>query len=182
VANGGTAQGSAGDGGADLVDVVNKLGGSDTNTSVGLDTSFGDTIEILTADGDTDDQVCEVLTVGVDGGCEGSDLIAHAATGSPETQEKGGLLLDSSRNGHNGAVGCTTLNHGVQTGAGEGIVGSNEILGSCKLGLEVGLGLEAAVNLESTVVETLGDGVGGSDGHREGKEMSGTHFGCFNEC
>lgn len=176
MADGGAAQGSTGDGGADLVDVVDKLCGFDTETGVGLDTSDGVTVKILTADGDTDDQVCEGIAVGGDSGCEGSNLVAHVTTGSPETEEKSGLLLDSRGDGLNGAVGSATLDHGVQTGTSEGIVGSNEVLSSSKLGLEVGLGLEAAINLESTVVETLRDGLGGSDGHREGKELSGTHF------
>jgi hypothetical protein len=182
VANGGTAEGSAGDGGSDLVDVVNKLGGFDTRTSVGLGTDDRVTVEIFTADGDTDDEVSEGIAVCGDGRLEGSDLVAHVTTGSPETKEKSGLLLDGSRDGRDGAVGCATLNHGVQTGTSEGIVGSDEVLSSRELGLEVTLGLKAAIDLEGTVVETLRDGLGGGDGHREGKELSGTHFECFNEC
>jgi hypothetical protein len=176
VTDGGTAQGGAGDGGADLVDVVNELGGLNTDTSVGLDTGLRVTVKILAADGDTDDELGEVLTVGVNGGLESGDLVGHATTGGPETEEKGNLFLDGGGDSLNGAVGGATLDHGVKAGTGEGIVSTNEVLGSVELGLEVGLRLDSAVNLGGTVVETLKDSLGGSDGHREGKELNGTHF------
>lgn len=178
VTDGGIAQAGTGDGGADLVDVVDQLGGLETGTGGGASADGGVTVEILGTDGDTDDQVGEVVTVGVDGGLESGKLVGHGAAGGPETEEKSGLLLDSSGDGLDGAVGGATLDHSVETGTGEGIVGANEVLGGGELGLEVGLRLDAAVTLSGTVVETLRDSLRGSNGHSQSEEVSGTHFEC----
>lgn len=182
VTDGSTAQRGAGDGGTDLVDVVNELGGLETGASGGSSANGGVAVEILTADGDTDDQLGELITVGADGGLQSGDLVGHGATGGPETEEELGLLLDGSGNGLDGAVGGATLDHGVQTSTGEGMVGVDEVLGGLELGLEVGLGPDAAITLGGTVVETLRNGLGGGDGHRQGKELSRTHFEEANVC
>jgi hypothetical protein len=176
VTDGSTAQSGAGDGGADLVDVVNKLGGLETGTGIGTGTNLRVTVQILTADGDTDDQLGEILAVSFDSRLESGNLVGHATAGSPETEQKSGLLLDGSGDGLDGGASGATLDHSVKTGTGETIVGSDEVLGGGELGLEVTLSFDAAVTFGGTIVETLRNGLGGSDGHREGKELSGTHF------
>lgn len=177
VTDGGAAQGSAGDGRLDLLDVVDQGVGVDTDTGLVLGTSDGVTVEILAADGDTDDQLGEGLAVGVDGGLEGGDLVVDVAAGGPETEQERGLRGNSSGNSLDGVVGGTALDHGVQTGTGEA-GGADEVLGCLELGLEVGLVVVATVGLGGTIVETLVGSLDGGNGQSQSDGLLGEHFGC----
>lgn len=178
VTDGSAAQGGAGDGRLDLLDVGDQQVGVDTNTGVVLGASDRVTVEILATDGDTDDQLGEGLAVGADGGLESGNLVVDVAAGGPETEQEGSVLGDGSGNGLDGVVGGTTLDHGVQTGTGEAAGGADELLGRLELSLEVGLVVVAAINLGGTVVETLVGSLGGRNGQREGDNLLGEHFGC----
>lgn len=179
----GAAQAGARDGLLDLLDVVDQSVGLGTNTSVVLDASHRVAVEILTADGDTNNLLGERVTVLVDGVLEGSNLVGHVVTGSPHTQQETSALRDGSRNGLNGGVGGAALNHGVETSAGEAAVGTDEVLGGFEFGLEISLVHAASISLGRAIVEALVDGLGGRDRKCERGEKLLRKHGVFgNEC
>jgi hypothetical protein len=106
VADGDAGQGGVGDGAADLGDAVHQVGGAGADLVVGI------TVQILGTDGDTDDEVSEGSAVGGNGRLESSELVGDGGITSrdPETQKKGGLGSNGSRDGRNDAVGSTPLN------------------------------------------------------------------------
>ena len=165
--DGRVAEGGAGDGRADPLDVGDELVRVDADAGVGLDTVDGVAVEVLAADGDADDELGEGVAVLVDGLLEGGDLVVHAAAGGPETEQEGGLLGDGGGDGGDGVVGGTPLDHGVETGAGEA-GGADEVLGGLELCFKVGLNLAAAIDLGGAIVEALVNGFGGDQGEGEG--------------
>lgn len=176
VTDGGVAQASAGNGGTDLLDVGDKLLGLNTGAGVRLRASDGVTVHIFATDGDTNDELGEVITILADGRLESGNLVVHVASGGPKTQEQLGLLLNGGRNGLNGSVGGTTLDHGVQTGTGEAGATLDEGLGGGEVLLEIGLVFAAAISLGGTIVEALGDGIGGRHGEGEGEKLNHLHY------
>jgi hypothetical protein len=169
------AQAGAGDGRANLLDVGNELLGLDTGAGVGLGAGDRVAVHILATDGDTDDQLGEVITVLADGGLESGDLVGHVTSGGPETEKQLGLLLNGGGDSLNGGVGGTALDHGVETGTGEAGL-ADEGLGGGEVLLEVGLVLAAAISLGGTVVEALGGGIDRRHGEGEGKKLNHLHY------
>lgn len=166
------AQSSASNGLADLLDVGHNGVGVGTNASLGLNASGGVTVEILTAHGDTDNQLGEGVSVGVDGVLERSDLVVKdiLASGGPETEQQAGVLLDGSGDGGGHIAGGTALDSGVQSGTGEARR-TDEVLRSFKLLLEIGLLPVGAIGVGGTVVEALVGSVGGSERQREREKL-----------
>lgn len=175
VTDGSITQAGARDNGANLLDIGDKLLGLYTGTGIGLGTSDGVTVHVLTTDGDTNNELSEILTILADGGLKSSNLIVHVTTRGPETQQQLGLLLNGGRDSLNGGVGGTTLDHGVEPGTGEAGV-TDQNLGGGEILLEVGLVLAAAISLGGTVVEALGDGIGGGHGEGKGEKLDHLHY------
>lgn len=109
VADGDILQAGSSDGGADSLDVLENGVRALANSGLGGDSSGRVTVQILTADRDTDNQLGEVVSVRGDGGLEGSNFVVKGITRGPETEEQSGLLLDSGGNGRDRGVGSTTL-------------------------------------------------------------------------
>lgn len=107
--DGGISKPCAGDGRSDGLDVVDDVVGVLANTGLGGDTSGRVTVEILTTDGDTNNQAGEVRTVGRDGGLQGGDFVVESVTRGPETEEKSGVCCNGGGNSGNGGVGSSTL-------------------------------------------------------------------------
>lgn len=84
------------------------------------------------------------------------------------------LLLHQSSQ----AKSFMTYDHGVQTGAAEGSVGTGETLSSLEHALEIGLDPESAIGESSTVVETLESSAGASGGGSEPENLSGGRHLC----
>lgn len=99
------------DGLSDFSDVLDENVRVAAGVLASLDTSGGDTVKILTADGDTGNEVVDLTTVLVDGALQSSKLVVEGilASGGPETEEKTGLGLDGSRNSRDGFIGSTSL-------------------------------------------------------------------------
>jgi hypothetical protein len=109
VADGGILQASSRDGGADGLDVFENGVRALANASLGGNASGRVTVQILTADRDTDNQFGELVSVGGNGRLQGSNLVVKGITRGPETEKKSSLFLDSGVNGSDGSVGSTTL-------------------------------------------------------------------------
>lgn len=109
MADGSTAQFGAGNGGTDLVDVRHDLIRVGTDASVGLDTVDRVTVQILTTDRDTDNKLGQIISVIGNGVLEGGDFVGKVSTGSPQTEQKGGLLGDSGRDSSDWGVGGASL-------------------------------------------------------------------------
>lgn len=107
--DGGVAEAGAGDGLTDALDVSNELLGLGTNSGIGLDTDLRVAVEVLAADGDTDDELGEGVTVLVDGGLQSSDLVVHVSTRCPETEKEGCLFGNGGGDGLDGGVAFTLL-------------------------------------------------------------------------
>lgn len=202
MADGGPAQLGASNGGTDLVDVRDNLIRVGADASVGLDAVDRVPVQILAADRDADHQLSQIISVLGNGGLEGSDFVGEVSTGSPQAEQKGGLLGDGGRDSRNGGVGGASLlvggsvcdkgmnhrqcmaaathNHGVQAGTGE--AGSaHQVLGRREFGLEVSLGLGAAVGLGIAIVEALVSGLGGGERESKRNEVCELHLGRFGE-
>lgn len=109
VTNWDVSPGSAGNGVADSLDVGNNGVWALTDTSIGLNASRRVTVEILTANGDTNNQVSHLGAVGGDGALQSVNFVIKAGTGGPQTKEQGGVGGDGSGDGFNGAIGGTVL-------------------------------------------------------------------------
>ena len=159
------------DGGADLADVADELGGFGAGGGVGGDEPGGrDTVEVLGADADAGDEGCEGGAVLGDGGLEGGNLVGEVgvAGGGPETEEEGGFGVDGGLDGADGCVGGAALDHGVESRGGETGC-SSQLLGCAEFVLEVGFALDATVIECRTIIETLVD----SESGRKEREESG---------
>lgn len=178
----GAAEGGAGDGRANLLDVVDEDSRLFTDTGVVLGASDRVAVEILATHGDTSHLLAEGAAVLVDGVLQGSNLVVHVAAGSPETQQKTGVFGDGGGNGLDGAVGGASLNHCVETGTGKGTVGADEVLGGLKCGLEVRLVHATSITLSRAIVEALVDGLGGRDRKGESEKLLRKHCVSGNEC
>lgn len=75
MADGGTAQWGTLNSVTNLRDVVDNVIGVGSSSGLGLDASGRDTIEVLAADGDTDQERSQLRAKLLDGGLEGLDLI-----------------------------------------------------------------------------------------------------------
>lgn len=62
----------------DLSNVVDNLGGACTNARIVFDTGGRHTVQVFTADGETNHQIGKGRTILLDGGGEGIDLVGHA--------------------------------------------------------------------------------------------------------
>ena len=175
VTDGGAAQLGAGDGRLDVLDAGDQVVRVHADASIGLSTSDRVTVEILATNGDTSDQLGEGLAVGADGGLEGSNLVVDVTAGGPETQQQSNLLLNGGLDSLDGGVGGTTLDHGVETSAGEGAVGVLQLLGVLELGDEVGLVASATILVGGAVVETLVSGLSCHDGHSQSENLLHLH-------
>lgn len=172
--DGGAAQGGARDSALDGLDTLDQVLGAHADASIGLNTGDGVTVQILRTDGDTDNQLGEGGTVGADGRSQGSDLVVDVTTGGPETEQQGSLLLNGGLNSLNGSVGGATLNHSVQTGAGE--AGSaNQVLSVLELGNEVGLVAGATILIGRAIVETLVGGLSRGNGQSQSENLLHLH-------
>ena len=78
MADGDAAERGAGEGGADLADVVDEILRLGAGARLGGDAGGGDAVEILAADGEADDAFGEGITVLGDGGLDGCDLVVDA--------------------------------------------------------------------------------------------------------
>ena len=196
MADGGTAQLGASNGGTDLVDVRDDLIRVGAEASLGLDPVDRVPVQILTADGNTDNQLGQIISVIGNGGLEGGDFVGEVSTGSPQAEQKGDFLGDGGRDSRNGGVGGASLlvggsvsgkghdhrkcrakthNHGVQAGTGE--AGSaHQVLGRREFGLEVRLGLGAAIGLGIAIVEALVSSLGGSERQSKRNKLCELHL------
>jgi len=180
VADRNAAQSGVGKG---LLEVADEL---DDDIRVGTDTgrvvdqtSLADTVEILAADGDTDDKVGELLAVGVDGGLESSKLLVNVlGARGPDTEEDLGVGLDGSREGLDRVALRVGLDVGIEADGVEGAGGVDEALSGGELGQPVLLELgrvvgEGGTRIEAEVVLS-GGGAGGDGANGEGNGR-GTH-------
>lgn len=78
VTNGGLSESGAGDGGADLADIAGDGGWVGAHSSLGFNAHDGVAVEILTADGDTDDEFGESRAKVMDSGGQASQLALEA--------------------------------------------------------------------------------------------------------
>ncbi|KAI6757500.1 hypothetical protein HG531_003325 [Fusarium graminearum] len=143
------------DSAAGLLDIVYEDGRVGAGVLVVLETSGRDTVEIFVSDRDTSDEAIELVTVLVDSVLQGGNLVGEAIARGPETKEEASLGLDSGRNGRDGLVGRATLDHGVETSAGESTVSTLEASSSVELVLEVGLSLGATICKGRAIIEAL---------------------------
>ena len=112
VADGDFAQGSAGNGRSDLLDVADEFVRRGAGARLGCDSRRGDAVEILAADGDTDDEIGEVCPPLLDGRLESGEFSLDLAVASrgPDSEEKSGILRDGGWDGRGWIVGrATTL-------------------------------------------------------------------------
>lgn len=107
VTDGSVAQRGAFDGITDQANVSDDVRGLRTVARLGSDTHGRAAVEILTANRDTDDELCEVGSVLLDGGLEGSDfgLEGTLTAGGPETEQQRGVFRNGGGNGRCGLVG-----------------------------------------------------------------------------
>jgi hypothetical protein len=173
VAEGNLGDGSALEGSAEVVDEVNESIGLDTDTTLVLDTGNRVTVEILTTDGNTNDEVGQLRAVLLDGLLEGVDLLVdRVSTRGPDTEEDLGLGVNGSLESLDGVILGVSLDVGVESDSVEVAWGGLEALGSLELGLEVGLELGLTVGEGGTGVETKV--VLGLSTHGEGTNSDGS--------
>jgi hypothetical protein len=109
VTNWDAIQRSARNGGSDGGDIVDNSAGVLSDTSIGFDSSDRVTVKILTSDGDTDNQVAEVVAVGLDSGLQSGNFVVKGVARGPQAKKQSNILGDSSGDGGNGSVGGATL-------------------------------------------------------------------------
>jgi hypothetical protein len=155
---------------AGLLNVLDQLGRSSAGVLAG-NTPLGVAVEVLTADGDTDDEIGELVTVLLDGGLESADLVVEAGVTSrcPHAEKESGLCVDGSLDGLDDLVGSAVLDHGVQTGASPAI-GARELLCGVELIFKVDLLLRGVIVELGTVVEAAVSSVGGGEQCRRGED------------
>lgn len=109
--NGGALETSAGNGFADLLDVVGNSGGLSAGVLFVKDAGRRDTVEILATDGDAGDEASKVTSILVNGRLQGLQLIGEDSftRRSPEAKQQTCLGLDSSRDGRDWGVGSSPL-------------------------------------------------------------------------
>lgn len=174
MADGLVFEGGSLDGGADLRDVVYDCVGRVA------DAANGCAVKVLAADGDTGDDISEGRAVLGDGVLQSSELILESfgCAGGPEAEEKRRLRLDGGRDGRDGRVGCSTLNHSEQPHACEATVGVGKLLGSLHLVGKVDLllgrtGSKSATGVESLValLRSIGRRKGGPESQNKSEEL-----------
>lgn len=171
VADLGALERGAADGVADLVDALDQVLGG------GADLTGALAVQVLGTDGETDDEVGELVAVLADGLLESGNLVVDGlgAAGDPQTQKEGGLGVNGGGDGLDDIVGRVPLDHGVQAGAVPA-AGAGQVLGAVELVGEIGLELGLLVHEEGAVVEAL-DVVGGDglalDGDGGGLDLAG---------
>lgn len=151
----GAGERGAGDLLARLLDVADELVRGRAQAALVLDASWRDTVEILAANRDTDDEVGEVAAVLLDGGLKGVELVCHdLLTGAaPESEEEGCLGVDGGLEGRRRVSGGTTLDHGVESCAREVAVRALERLCAREARFVVGLCHECTIGFGRAVVE-----------------------------
>ena len=109
--NGGALETSAGNGFADLLDVVGDSGRLSARVLFVENAGRRDTVEILATDGNAGDEARKVTSILVDGRLQGLQLIGEDSftRRSPETKQQTCLGLDSSRDGRDWGVGGSPL-------------------------------------------------------------------------
>ena len=169
---------SAADSITGLLDVFDELLGLSTGAGLVLNTSGGDTVEVLAADGDTLNEVSEGSAVPSNGSLESSDLVVEVGLtgGGPHAEEETGLGVDSSLNGFNDVRLGAVLDHGVQTGAGPSI-GARKLLGGVEFIFKVGAHLGLVVVEVGAVVEALDGSVGRGQEACSGEDGGGDAHG-----
>ena len=150
----------SGDGRSDLADIVSDNVWTGTDTRHVLDASWRVPVEILTADGNTGDEICERRTVLAKGRLESGYLIIDGRLSSrtPETQQEGGLRIDGCLDGFCGGIGGAGLNQSVDTGTGEAGC-TDEILCGGEVILVLLLRHGRIVGVGTSIVETLHESV-----------------------
>lgn len=161
----------SGNGTADLLDVLDEFTGLSTRTGLVFNASGCDTVEILAADRNTNNQVSEGRSVLLDGSLQGNDLIVHICLTSrcPKSKEKGGLGVNGSLDSLDDSVLGAVLDHGVQTSRSPSI-GAREGLGSIEFVLKVDELFGLVVIEEGAVVETLEGSIGGGKKASSGQD------------
>lgn len=112
VANGDFAQAGVGDGCPDLLNVVDEVGWVGSDAILCRDTRRGVAVQILAANRDTNDEICELGTIQLDGRLEGDKFSFNlaVASGGPDTKKESGILRDGGWDGLRSFVGrATTL-------------------------------------------------------------------------
>ena len=107
VSNGRSSERSSLQGSSELCDVSGESLWLCTISTAGGHSNWADSVQILTSNRDTNDQVCEIRTPLCDCRLEGRDFGSEEAvtTRRPETEEEGCLLGDGGRDGLDGLVG-----------------------------------------------------------------------------
>lgn len=146
------------------------------NAGLVLNAGGGVAVEILTTNGDTDDQVSEIVAVGVEGLLEGVNLLLNRVNArAPDTEKNVGPALDSSLERLNGVLVRVGLDVGVESDRVEITGGTVQIGRGVELSQEILLELGRAVVKGGSRVETqivLGRGLSnqGTGGQGSGRE------------
>jgi hypothetical protein len=111
VTNRSLAQRSARDRRTDLFDVGNDSVRAGSDASMGVDAHLGITVQILTADRDSDHAIGELGAVLVDGRLQCRNLIVDdsLSSRSPESQKQGGIFGNCRGDSSGWVTGGTTL-------------------------------------------------------------------------
>jgi hypothetical protein len=106
-----TAKSGAGKSRADLADVVDKILRLSSVSRLGSNAGGRETVEILTADGETDDTAGEIVTVLGDSILDRGKLVVDAVLASrrPNSKKESCVCGDGSRNSCDGIIGSSAL-------------------------------------------------------------------------
>ena len=176
VTNGRIRQRSAGDCLAHLLDVVDQHIGVDARVAVVLLPRHRVTVEILTTDGQTDDQICEVASILVDRALECRELVLEflLVLRCPDTKKHSSLGVDRSLERRDRGGLSAALDVGVQSDRVPPRC-ARQVGALLELSGEIVVGLGGLVGPEVAGVETLGQSLRGRDAGREGCELREEH-------
>lgn len=178
--DGNLSQAGALDGSLEILDEANKVGGRVTDTGIVLNTSSRNTVQVLTSNGDTDDEIGKLSSVLLDGLRQSVKLLVNVVgTRGPDTKQYLGLGLDSSLEGRDWVLLGVGLDVGVQPDGIEVARRTLQVLCSLKLGQEILLELSGSVGLGSSRVEAevVFGGSGGSESQSKSRRETHGDYG-----
>lgn len=150
-----TCRGSS-DGRPHLADIAGDdvWAGSDTRHI--LNTGGRNAVEVFATDRDRYDEIRKCRAVLGESTFQSSYFIIDAGLSAraPETQKKRSFCIDGRLDGLGGGIGCSRLDQGIDSSAGEA-TGTDEVLGGSEIILVLLLGHGRVVCVCATIVETL---------------------------
>ena len=177
VPNRDAGQGSVGKRLLVVLDEADNDVGTSANAGLVGGSGHAVTVQVLAADGNTDDEVGEVIAVLLNALLQSTDLVVDVGRARrPNAEEKVSLGLDGGTESLDGVVGRVGLDVGVESEGVEVAGSALEVLGSRELLGEVGLELGRVVRVGRGRVEAepvLGSGHGGQGAQSE--SGSGAH-------